>query len=299
MTTGGHKFDYEAFANIKKEFGNLTASANAQYRHVKFWYKDLRDPSVNYNEDTEWNFLNLGANLRYKLGKHNELYLKYARTNREPTRTDMFGGNEWYSGSLTTTDAEVSNDFEFGWNMATKKLNLNINAYAMIFENEQVLTGTIGMNGLPQHEKVDNSHRMGFELYADYEPIMGLHFINNSSLSNNKVKSPTFGKKSHVMTPNCTFVQDIEYRTKKFTVGAEYKYRSHLYIDAMNEYRVPDSWQINLYGSYTIKNCTLSVHVNNITNRDNLQNGILTDTNEARYMVDTPTSCFVQMRYSF
>ena len=128
--------------------------------------------------------------------------MKYARAHREPTRTDMFGGNEWYTGELTTTDAEISNDIELGWNVATKKLNMNLNLFAMLFENERALTGTIGLNGLPEHEKADNSHRIGIEFYADYEPFNGFHLINNSSLSNNKVETATFGKKSHVMTPD-------------------------------------------------------------------------------------------------
>ena len=291
--------DFEAFANVKKSFCNLTVSANAQYRHVNFWYRDLMDASVDFNEDTKWNFLNFGADLQYNFNKHSELYLKYARVHREPTRTDMFGGNEWYIGSLTTTNAEVSNDIEFGWNFSTSKISLNANLFAMLFENERALTGTLGLNGLPEHEKADNSHRIGIELYADYEPFNGWHFINNSSFSNNKVKTDTYGTKSHVLTPTCTFIQDVEYRNKKFTVGLEYKYRSHMYIDAANEYTVPDLWQFNIYGTYNIGKCVLSAHVNNITNRDNLQNGVLTNTGKARYMVDSPTSFFVQAKYMF
>lgn len=295
----GHKMDVEVFANAKKEFGKFAASVNAQYRHVNFWYRDLMDASVDFNEDTKWNFLNFGADLQYNFNKHSELYLKYARVHREPTRTDMFGGNEWYIGSLTTTNAEVSNDIEFGWNFSTSKISLNANLFAMLFENERALTGTLGLNGLPEHEKADNSHRIGFELYADYEPFNGWHFINNSSFSNNKVKTDTYGTKSHVLTPTCTFIQDVEYRNKKFTVGLEYKYRSHMYIDAANEYTVPDLWQFNIYGTYNIGKCVLSAHVNNITNRDNLQNGVLTNTGKARYMVDSPTSFFVQAKYMF
>lgn len=295
----GHKFDFEVFANLKKEFGNLTTSINAQYRHVNFWYRDLLDPSVVYDENTKWNFLNFGASAEYKFNSHNELYLKYARAHREPTRTDMFGGNEWYTGELTTTDAEISNDIELGWNVATKKLNMNLNLFAMLFENERALTGTIGLNGLPEHEKADNSHRIGIEFYADYEPFNGFHLINNSSLSNNKVETATFGKKSHVMTPNCTFRQNAEYRGKNYSVGLEYSYRNHMYIDAANEYSVPDAWQLNLYGSYSISKYILSAHINNITNRDNLQTGILTNTNEPRYMVDIPISFYASVKYVF
>jgi iron complex outermembrane receptor protein len=295
----GHKMDYEVFLNAKKSFGNFTLSANAQYRGVNFWYRDLMNPLVEFDEDTKWNFLNFGADVSYKIGRHNEVYLKYARANREPTRTDMFGGNEWYPGALTTTDAEVSNDVEIGWNIATKRLNANLNLFGMFFENERSLTGTIGLNGLPEHEKADNSHRMGIELYVDYNPFAKLHLINNSSYSNNKVKTDTYGTKTHVLTPGCTFNQDIEWRDKIWTFGIGYKYRSHMYLDMANTERIPDLWQLNLYGSVTLGKFIVSGHVNNITNRDNMQTGVLTNTNKARFMPDAPTNVFTSIKYMF
>lgn len=295
----GHKMDYEFFVNVKETLGNFTLAANMQYRGVKFWYVDLMNPLVDFNENTSWNFINFGADAEYKINKHNSLYVKYARAHREPTRTDMFGGNEWYVGSLTTTKAEVSNDIELGWNIATKRINANVNLYGMFFENERSLTGTLGLNGLPEHEKVDNSHRMGIEVYADYNVFDNVHLINNSSFSNNKVKTETYGKKSHVLTPSCTFNQAIEYKAKTWTAGIEYRYRSHMYIDMANEYRVPDLWQLNVYGNVKLGKFDISAHVNNITNRDNVQTGVLTNTGKARYMVDTPTSFFLGVKYMF
>lgn len=297
----GHKFDLEGFLSVKKEFGKLSASANAQYRHVNFWYSDLMNPSVVFDEGTKWNFLNMGANLEYIVSRNSELYLKYARAYREPTRTDMFGGTEWYCDSvgITTTEAEVSNDFELGINVSSKRLKMNINLFAMLFENERALTGEIGENGLPKHEKADNSHRIGAELYLDYEPVRGLHVINNSSMSDNKVKTLTFGRKNHTMSPGFTFLQAIEYRGAKYTVGAEYKYRGKFYIDAENKFTVPASRQLNVYASYKLGQYVFSGHVNNLTNRDNLQTGIITDTNKARFMADAPTNFMISAKYLF
>lgn len=295
----GHKMDYEAFVNAKKSFGNLTLSANVQYRGVNFWYRDLMNPDVVFDEDTKWNFINFGADASYKIGRHNEVYAKYARAHREPTRTDMFGGNEWYVGSLTTTDAEVSNDVEVGWNIASKRLNANLNLFGMFFENERSLTGTIGLNGLPEHEKADNSHRMGIELYFDYEPIDKLHFVNNSSYSNNKIKTEVYGTKTHVLTPSCTFNQAVEWRDKVWSLGLEYKYRSHMYLDLYNENTVPDLWQLNIYGSLKLDKFVISAHVNNITNRDNIQTGVLSNTGKPLYMPDAPTNFFASVKYMF
>ena len=295
----GHKMDYEVFLNAKKAFGNLTLSANVQYRGVNFWYRDLRDPSVKFDEDTKWNFINFGADASYKIGKHNEVYAKYARAHREPTRTDMFGGNEWYPGELTTTDAEVSNDVEVGWNIATKRLNANLNLFGMFFENERTLTGTLGLNGLPEHEKAESSHRMGIEVYFDYEPIDKLHLVNTSAFSNNKIKTEVYGKASHVLTPGAIINQAVEWRDKKWTLGVEYKYRSHMYLDLENEFTVPDSWQFDVYGSLKVDMFVISAHLNNIANRDNMQTGVLSNTGKPLYMPDSPTNFFASVKYIF
>jgi iron complex outermembrane receptor protein len=292
----GHKMDYEVFANAKKSFGDFTVSANVQYRGVNFWYCDLMNPLVEFNENTKWNFINFGADASYKIGRHNEVYIKYARAHREPTRTDMFGGNEWYPGLLTTTDAEVSNDVELGWNIATKRLNANLNLFGMFFENERSLTGTIGLNGLPEHEKADNSHRMGIELYFDYNPFACIHLVNNSSYSNNKIKTDVYGTKTHVLTPGCIFSQTVEWRDKSWSVGLEYKYRSHMYLDLYNENTVPDLWQLNVYGSLHISAFVISAHVNNITNRNNIQTGVLSNTGRPLYMPDAPTNLFISVK---
>ena len=66
-----------------------------------------------------------------------------------------------------------------------------------------------------------------------------------------------------------------------------------------NQYKVPYSWQFNLYGSVDINRFTISGHVNNITNRDNMQTGVLTSTNKPRYMVESPTNFYVKLRYNF
>ena len=295
----GHKMHYELFANIKKKYNKVTLQANVQFRHINFWYNDKMNKMVSFDEDTKWNFLNFGAEVKYEFDSKNGIYLTYARTHREPTRSDMFGGNEWYCGEITTTDPEIANDIEIGYNVQGKKIKLNFNLFAMLFEDERSLTGELGMNGLPLHEKADESHRIGAELFCDWNVWNKFYYVNNTSLSNNKVKTDTNGKKSHVLTPNFITNHAIEYRDKMFNVGVEWKYRSDMYIDMANQYKVPYSWQFNLYGSVDINRFTISGHVNNITNRDNMQTGVLTSTNKPRYMVESPTNFYVKLRYNF
>ena len=68
-----------------------------------------------------------------------KVYIRYAKANREPTRTDMFGGNEFFPGELTTNKAEHSDDVEMGYEINNNKIKANINLYYMRFANERVL----------------------------------------------------------------------------------------------------------------------------------------------------------------
>ena len=70
-----------------------------------------------------------------------------------------------------------------------------------------------------------------------------------------------------------------------------------MYIDANNDHEVKESWQIDVYGKLNIGKFILSGHVNNITNRDNIQTGVMGVT--PRYMVDAPTNFFVSLKYMF
>jgi hypothetical protein len=62
---------------------------------------------------------------------------------------------------------------------------------------------------------------------------------------------------------------------------------------------VPDLWQLNVYGSLKLNKFLISGHVNNITNRDNLQTGVLSNTGKPLFMPDAPTNFFVSLKYLF
>ena len=108
----GYKNDVSAFVSANYSIGKLDFNGNVQYRYVDFTYKDNMNPEVQYNEDTKWNFVNGGLGVDYNFSQYHKVYGRWTLTHREPTRTDMFGGNEFYPGEITTNVAEKVNDFE-------------------------------------------------------------------------------------------------------------------------------------------------------------------------------------------
>ena len=268
----GHKNDVNAFLSASYTLGKFNIGANVQYRHVDFRYHTAYYEFDRFAYDTNWNFINWGANVEYNFTNNMKAYARYSEVSREPTRTDMFGGNEYFTGNITTNKAERSHDVEVGYEVHSNKVKANVNLYYMAFTNERVLNGQYGLNGLPLHDTADKSYRMGVEGTVDWNFWKGFHYVMNGSLSKNKIDTETFNNKTHILTPAVTFNNEINYNGGNWTVGLNNKYRSNMYIDQANNYKVPYYLTFNIRGSYRYKKAEFGLYVNNILNRTNYYN---------------------------
>ena len=284
----GFKNDFNGFITVNYSLlNNLSFGGNIQFRHTNFSYKDHINPEYNFTSNkynTNWNFINWGLNVNYNPNNNILLYAKYSCVNREPTRSDMFGGNESFGGEINTITPEISNDVELGISGNHKKVNYNINLYYMWFNNELILNGELGLNGLPCHENAENSYRTGIEGSVNWNIFDNLYFDFNGSYSFNKVKSESFGKKNHILTPNATMDCDLKWVDDIWNIGINTNYHSSMFIDMNNEYSVPDLFSLNLYGGAKINNIEVGMRFNNITNRTNYCTGMLGSNNDVLYI---------------
>ena len=306
----GYKKDINAFVAAGYTVGKFNFGANIQYRYVKFDYADHMNPLWTFGPgkyDTEWNFVNYGANVSYKFNNNHKAYVRYSVVSREPTRTDMFGGVEdlrtsyWEYGpltELTTNKAERSHDVEAGYEVATNKVKANVNLYYMSFTNERVLNGKYGLNGLPNHDTADKSYRMGAETTVDWNFWDNFHYVLNASLSRNKITTETYDNKTHILTPAVTFNNDIFYAANNWKAGINNRYHSKMYIDMANNFEVPEYLTFNAYGSYRIKNIEVGARVNNIFNRTNYYNAAEGAT-ALLWFRDAGTSVFGDVKFYF
>lgn len=307
----GYKLDVNGFVATTYTLGKFNFGANVQYRYVNFRYKDNMDPTwdFSYNKfGTNWNFINWGANVDYNITNNMKVYARYAMAHREPTRTDMFGGLEdlrtlsgWTNPSeieLTTNKAEVSHDIEVGYEVNTKKVKANVNLYYMKFNNERVLNGQYGLNGLPLHDTADKSYRMGIEGYVDWNFWNNFHYASAISWSRNKIDTPTFTDKTHILTPSFTFNNDIYYEASNWKAGINNIYHSSMYADLDNNYEIPYYLTFNLYGSYRYKNAEFGARVNNIFNRTNYFNAAM-GAKELLWFRNGGTNFVADIKYYF
>lgn len=294
----GHKNDVNAFLSASYTLGKFNIGANVQYRHVDFRYHTAYYEFDRFAYDTNWNFINWGANVEYNFTNNMKAYARYSEVSREPTRTDMFGGNEYFTGNITTNKAERSHDVEVGYEVCSNKVKANVNLYYMAFTNERVLNGQYGLNGLPLHDTADKSYRMGIEGTVDWNFWKGFHYIMNGSLSKNKIDTETFNNKTHILTPAVTFNNEINYDGGNWTVGLNNKYRSNMYIDQANNYKVPYYLTFNIRGSYRYKKAEFGLYVNNILNRTNYYNAAEGATG-LLWFREGGTNVFADVKYYF
>lgn len=311
----GSKRDANVFVSAQYRAGKFNFGGNIQYRYVDFDYIDKINPLYTFGKDkfgTKWNFVNYGLNAEYNVNNASKFYVRYSEVSREPTRTDMFGGNEdvrTYCMSigggfgpndfnLTTNKAERSYDVEGGFVMTRDWLDLNVNAYYMRFKNERVLNGQYGLNGLPLHDTATNSFRTGIELSGDVRIYKGLRYKLDASFSENRINSENFKNKYHILTPAITVSHDLYYKGNSFSVGINNYYHSKMYIDQENEHEVPYYMTFNLYGNYRYKMFEFGVRVNNLLNRVNYYNAALGAT-DMLYFREAGTNFFADIKIYF
>lgn len=298
-TNTGVKDEASVFTKVNYQFKNIILFSDIQYRYTNF----------NYNGDVNWKgkywrFFNPKMGISYDLNKKYILYYSVGRTGREPTRNDMFGGNDnLLSDSLNNpelyiTDAEYVIDHELGIRRKTKKYNTSFNLFYMDFQNEILLKGAFGPNGLALNDNVESSIRAGLEFNINYKINKYIKLINATSYIHSEIKDggETF---SPILTPKFITNQEIIYTDDKFETGINMRYQSSSYIDFANENKIDGYFLANFRVSFFIENFTLTLLINNITDTDYYNNGYVDYDRTNKYFVQAPLNFYSTLSYKF
>lgn len=301
--TGG-KTDVSVYTMLGyKPIKSLSLSGNIQYRHASFDYVDHLNSDMSFDRkdfDTQWDFINYGFNVEYTPINSVKVYSRFNQVHREPTRSDMFGGNEMFLGELATIKPETANDIEFGVEYQCNKVYAMVNLYNMWFKNELILNGEYGMNGLPCHDNADKSYRRGIEAEVNWNFVSSWNFRFAGSYSDNSVITNTFGKKNHILTPNITVDTDVYYKNNDVNVGLNCNYRSSMYVNLENTNSIPYLLTFNSYISYKFtREIEGGVRWNNMFNKINYSTGAVGPNGETLYFRNAPSNINVYFKYNF
>lgn len=295
----GYKNEVSTFSKIEYYLHRFSLYADLQYRFSSFNYKG----SVPFEQMT-WHFLNPKAGLSFAVTDQTNIYYSIGKTGREPTRNDIFGGNDDLPADssnkalIINRDPESVIDHELGIRINNRRLALQFNGYYMNFKNEIVLNGQLGPNGLLLTNKVQRSFRTGLELYATYQLNTAFSFTNNSSFNYSRIKEETTTFRP-ILTPALIINQEVSYLHKRLLLALAGRYQSQSYINFSNNATIKEYMLLNARIQYTLHRYVASFFVNNITNTKYYNNGSVAADGTRQYFVQAPRNVYVAFKYSF
>jgi len=271
----GFKNEFSSFVKLRYTFNQFVLFGDLQYRYTDFNY----DGSVQF-EKLNWNFINPKAGVTYFISDKANIYYSFGVSGREPTRNDLFNGEDNLQADslgnpiFNNVSPEYVQNHELGMKLAYENWQLAANIYYMNFENEIVLNGQYGPNGLPLHSKVAQSYRSGIEIDLKIVFYRYLYYQNSASYSHNQI-SENDVEFSPILTPKVIVNQTLGYQNKKLHVGSNFKYQSESYIDFENSNKIPSFFTVDILGIYKYKAFDFRVSVNNIFNERVISNGYI------------------------
>jgi len=295
----GFKNEASIFSKLNYRTKRILLFADLQYRYSSFTYAG----NVPLNKIT-WTFLNPKAGISYNLKPNILLYYAIGQSGREPTRNDLFGGNDNLLADslgqplLSVKSPEYVVDQELGWKYQTTKLNINYNLFYMNFRNEIVLNGQFGPNALSLTSNVDQSIRTGMELSCQLRLTNHISLINNSSYTYSRIREQK-ELFTPILTPKLIVNQEIVYFYKRLTVSLNGRYQSRSYIDFANTTAINHYILINARVQYTIRSLQLSFFLNNLLNTKYYNNGYVDVDHTRKFFVQAPINYYISMTYNF
>ena len=279
----GKKNDLSFFTKVSYRLKDILIYGDLQLRKINYKTSGITSDLINLKLDKKYNFFNPKIGITHNLNSNSLIYLSYSRANREPSRSDYENNPD--------IKPEKLNDLEFGYRLSSDKLELNLNAYYMLYNEQLVLTGAIDDVGAPIRTNSGSSYRVGIESEINLELSKKLDISSNLTLSSNKNKEvisnyngalTNFGKTNLSYSPNFITNNTINYKfTEKFSLSMLSKYVGKQFMgntDAKNSilesYFVNDlNFNLKITPKRIFNEIVVSGLINNILDKEYVSNG--------------------------
>jgi iron complex outermembrane receptor protein len=282
----GTKGEANAFAKFSYDEARWHLYSDAQIRTTNFHYHG--DVAI---APIRWTFFNPKLGARYDLSAASSVYASAGMSTREPTRNDLFQGedNASFAHDLHAVHPEHLIDLEAGWNVRTRSATFGANVYAMNFHNEIASTGELSPIGLLLRRNVDRSYRRGIELEYTWQAVPRLNLRGNANLSRNRIhtwtqfydgfdtagamvfnQAITFHDVNPLLTPTTIVNQTIEYAPwSALTIGLTGRHVGSSYLDNTNNpsFVAPAFTTLEANAAFSVShNVGVHLQVNNLLN---------------------------------
>ena len=279
----GKKNDLSFFTKVSYKLKDILIFGDLQLRKINYKTSGMTSDLINLKLDKKYNFFNPKVGITHNLNSNSLIYLSYSRANREPSRSDYENNPD--------IKPEKLNDLEFGYRLNSNKLEVNLNAYYMLYNEQLVLTGAIDDVGAPIRTNSGSSYRFGIESEINLELSKKLDISSNLTLSSNKNKEvisnyngalTNFGKTNLSYSPNFITNNTINYKfTDKFSLSMLSKYVGKQFMgntDAKNSilesYFVNDlNFNLKITPKRIFNEIIVSGLINNVLDKEYVSNG--------------------------
>ena len=286
----GVKDEANAFAKA-----SIDRSAWHFYGDTQLRYTDFAYHGQVHIDPIHWIFLNPKLGVRRELSSAASVYASAGVSTREPTRNDMFQGEDdaSFAHDLHAVKPERLFDFESGVDYRAAAVTLKANVYAMQFRNEIASTGELSDIGLLLRRNVDRSYRRGIEVDAAFDVTSALRLRTVASLSRNRIgtwtqfydvydadgnfvdsKPVAYHNVEPVLTPSVIVSEAVELTpSSRFSAGAVARYVGRSFLDNTDnrDFITPHFFSIDGSASLALSRWSrLSVQLNNVLNNKRL-----------------------------
>lgn len=282
----GDKTQFNIYGTLDYSQGRWYTYIDLQYRLILYNILGFNDELTDVSQNHIWHFFNPKAGVSVDLdhNRHHSLYLSLARSQREPTRSDLTDSPE-----DKRPVPETLYDMELGYRMKYQKYAFNANVYFMYYDKQLVLTGEINNVGAAIMTNVDKSYRLGLELISAYRPIKYFTWNIKGTFSLNKILDYTEYVDDwdnggqivkHLGTTDISFSPNIVASNEfivtpidNFNISLTTQFVSRQYIDnsSNKQYSIKPYCITNLNLSYcfhtkAVKDIELFFRINNLFN---------------------------------
>ncbi len=294
----GSRRSYSLFERLRFRKDRFIAYGDLQWRYTSFDYEG----SVQM-DPLDWYFFNPKIGITYELSDPIDVYVSVGRTGREPTRNDLFNGwddlqaDTLGRADMNITDPEEVADVEIGVRVHKDKVDASINLYFMSFNNEIVLNGQLGPNGLALHSNVSKSYRRGVEVDLTCQVLGDLVLANSSSWNTSQITEQGV-QFAPILTPDLLINQSVLYTPRNWQFALAGRYQGSSYIGFSNIHSVDSHVLLDASVGHKWRDFSVSVRVNNLTDTQDYSSGYVEQDGTERYFVQAPVNVFSSVTWS-
>lgn len=273
---------------------NLSSYLDLQVRTISYEFDgiDIQNNTVVDIRDTDnLTFLNPKFGFSYTANDGNRLFASFGIASKEPTRDEYVE-----SSSASRPDPETLYNVETGYRGDFGQFFVGAYGYAMLYEDQLVVTGQINDVGGVVRQNVPKSSRLGIELEGGVSITSNFSWAANATFSKNKIENYTefiddydnggqiernFSDTDIALSPSIIANSILGFSENGMTTELTTKYVSKQYLDnTQNDARSIDPYLVNdLRISYAFTNLsfakgiTANLMINNLLDEKYETNG--------------------------